>query len=66
MSTGAGDSEEKRVGGREVEVTLRLGLTEPVSGSVLGGDGRLDTFTGWLELNAAMLRLLEEARTGSG
>jgi len=45
-----------------LEVSLRLELTDPISGELRPPDGPGEHFAGWLELNSTLERLYRSAR----
>jgi hypothetical protein len=44
-----------------IDLDLHLELIEPIRGYLRTQDGGIRSFTGWLEFNAALQRLTEEA-----
>jgi len=49
-----------------LEVSLRLELTDPISGELRPPDGPEQHFDGWLELNSTLERLYRGAREAEG
>jgi hypothetical protein len=54
------------VGAQRTRVILELGGGDPVEGFLVAGDGPRRSFTGWMELVAALQSVLDEVALSEG